>query len=107
MQTEVLHELLYPDDKSKESSSERAMQEYLADRVSKASHDYDLKISTKNWGTKNVPASSSPGPGNTIRGKPQFPGPAHNNTGLWYFFPRERLGKFSVEILMAVSYLCQ
>ena len=36
---------------------------------------------------------SGPGPGNTIRGKPQFPGPAHNNTGLWYFFPSERLGK--------------
>ena len=33
-----------------------------------------------------------------IRGKPQFPGQAHNNTGLWYFSPRVRLGEFSFEI---------
>ena len=29
-----------------------------------------------------VDAWSCPGPGNTIRGKAQFPGLAHNNTGL-------------------------
>ena len=36
--------------------------------------------------------------GNTIRGKPQFLGPPHNNTGLWYFFSKEQLGKFSFEL---------
>ena len=30
--------------------------------------------------------------------KPLFPGPAHSNTGLWYFFWREWLKKFSFEI---------
>ena len=28
----------------------------------------------------------------------KFPGPAHNNAGLWYFPPSERLWKFNAEI---------
>ena len=64
---------------------------------------YSFLEITETWWADEFDTKFRP---DTIKGKPQFPSPAHNNTGLWYVYPWGNDSGCSRRNITAVTYLC-